>query len=52
MDETISRAAGASHGTMMEPTDFEVAIRAAGRRPVQRSTLYEPVEVRTPVPEG
>ncbi len=52
MDETISRAAGASHGTMMEPADFEAAIRAAGRRPRQRSTLYESVETRTSVAES
>ena len=52
MDETISRAAGASHGTTMEPADFEMAIRAAGRHPLQRTTLYDTVEARTPVPEG
>ena len=46
MDETISRAAGASHGTMMEPADFEAAIRSIGRSPMRRTTLYEPIEPR------
>jgi FO synthase len=43
MDEIISRSAGASHGTFMEAGDFERAIAAAGRVPMQRTTLYEPV---------
>lgn len=41
MDETISRSAGAAHGTMAEPADLEEAIRAAGRVPQRRTTLYE-----------
>jgi len=49
MDETISRAAGASHGTMMQPADFEAAIRSIGRKPARRNTLYELVEM---APEG
>jgi len=52
MDETISRAAGASHGTVMEPADFETAIRGADRHPRQRTTLYGAVKVRAAVPEG
>jgi len=44
MDETISRAAGASHGTSMEAADFEAAILAAGRTPARRSTLYKILE--------
>jgi FO synthase len=40
MDELISAAAGASHGTMVEPDDFETAIRSIGRTPRQRTTLY------------
>jgi len=43
MDETISRSAGAAHGTFVEAADFEDAISAAGRRPKQRTTLYEGV---------
>ena len=40
MDETISRSAGAAHGTMVEPADLEAAIRGSGRVPQQRTTLY------------
>ena len=43
MNETISRAAGASHGQEVEPADFETIIRGIGRVPMQRSTLYEPL---------
>jgi FO synthase len=40
MDESISRAAGASHGQEMVPARMEDLIRSAGRRPRQRTTLY------------
>jgi len=40
MDETISHAAGASHGTEMTTEEFEEAIVAVGRTPLQRTTLY------------
>lgn len=40
MDENISRAAGAAHGQLATPEDFERVIRAAGRVPVQRTTTY------------
>ena len=40
MNESISRAAGASHGQEMPPERMEEAIRAAGRIPRQRTTLY------------
>ncbi|HZT45979.1 MAG TPA: 5-amino-6-(D-ribitylamino)uracil--L-tyrosine 4-hydroxyphenyl transferase CofH [Gaiellaceae bacterium] len=40
MNESISRAAGASHGQEMPPERMEAAIRAAGRVPRQRTTLY------------
>ena len=40
MDENISRAAGAAHGQLATPDDFERVIRAAGRIPVQRTTTY------------
>jgi FO synthase len=40
MNESISRAAGASHGQEMPPERMEDAIRAAGRSPRQRTTLY------------
>ena len=40
MDENISRAAGASHGQLATPDDFQRIIRQAGRVPVQRTTTY------------
>jgi FO synthase len=46
MNESISRAAGASHGQEMPPERMETAIRAIGREPRQRTTLYG-----TPGPE-
>ncbi len=46
MNESISRAAGASHGQELPPEAMEEAILAAGRFPRQRTTLYG-----TPDPE-
>jgi FO synthase len=46
MNESISRAAGASPGQEMPPERMEKAIRALGREPRQRTTLYG-----TPDPE-
>jgi FO synthase len=46
MNESISRAAGAAHGQEMPPERMEAVIRATGRRPRQRTTLYG-----TPAPE-
>ncbi len=40
MNESISRAAGASHGQEMAPELMEAAISAIGRTPRQRTTLY------------
>ena len=40
MNESISRAAGAAHGQEMPPERMEDAIRAIGRTPRQRTTLY------------
>lgn len=40
MNETITRAAGASVGQETAPAQMESRIRAAGRQPRQRSTLY------------
>jgi FO synthase len=40
MDESITRAAGASHGQEMTPVEMEDIIRSLGRRPRQRTTLY------------
>jgi FO synthase len=40
MNESISRAAGASHGQELPPEGMEAAILALGRTPRQRTTLY------------
>ena len=40
VDESISRAAGAAHGHVMSPAQIEQSIRACGRQPRQRETLY------------
>ena len=40
MNESISRAAGASHGQECPPERMEEVIRAADRTPRQRTTLY------------
>ncbi|HVS66706.1 MAG TPA: 5-amino-6-(D-ribitylamino)uracil--L-tyrosine 4-hydroxyphenyl transferase CofH [Thermoanaerobaculia bacterium] len=44
MNESITRAAGAAHGQEMPPAELEALIRACGRIPRQRSTIYGPVE--------
>jgi FO synthase len=40
MNESISRAAGAAHGQEMTPAMMHALIRSAGRRPLERTTLY------------
>lgn len=40
MNESISRAAGTQHGQEMIPLRMQAMIRAAGRTPQQRTTLY------------
>jgi FO synthase len=40
MNESISRAAGTQHGQEMPPERMEAMIRASGRVPQQRTTLY------------
>ena len=45
MNESISRAAGAAHGQEMPPARMNELIRAAGRTPKQRSTLYGEVSL-------
>jgi FO synthase len=44
MDENISRASGAAHGQLATPEQIEATIRAAGRRPARRTTVYELIE--------
>jgi FO synthase len=41
MEETISRMAGAEWGISMTPSEFDAAICAIDRVPVQRTTTYE-----------
>ncbi len=45
MDETISRSAGAAHGTFMEAVDMEDLVRSIGRIPARRNTVYDRVGV-------
>jgi 7,8-didemethyl-8-hydroxy-5-deazariboflavin synthase CofH subunit len=40
MNESISTAAGASHGQLATPASLRALIRRAGRIPVERDTLY------------
>ena len=40
MDENISRAAGADHGTEVTAEDFRRIVEPLGRTLVQRTTLY------------
>jgi FO synthase len=40
MNESISRAAGSTHGQEMPPERMEALIRSLGRTPRQRTTLY------------
>jgi FO synthase len=43
MKESITRAAGASHGQEIAAADLEALIRSKARVPRQRTTLYEPI---------
>ncbi len=45
MNESISRAAGASHGQEMLPGELRRAVRSIGRIPAERSTLYRLLQV-------
>lgn len=49
MNESITRAAGAGHGQEWTPARMEAQIRAVGRQPRMRTTLYAdaPAERRT-----
>jgi len=40
MNESISTAAGASHGHFLRPADIRALIFEAGRLPAERSTTY------------
>ena len=43
IDENISRAAGASHGQMMDEAGFRALVEPLGRTLAQRTTLYDRV---------
>lgn len=43
INESISTAAGAGHGQLLSPRRLRHIIRAAGRVPVQRNTVYKPL---------
>jgi FO synthase len=43
MNESITRAAGAVHGEELPPAEMEALISAIGRKPAQRTTLYDDV---------
>lgn len=44
INESISTAAGASHGQLMKPAEFRNLIREMGRIPAERSTTYEKIK--------
>src|SRR3954453_18710710 len=50
MEENISRMAGSQHGVRLEPEQLVEAARRAGRKPAQRTTLYEVIETYEQVP--
>lgn len=45
IDESISRAAGATYGQFLHPKDFRRIIRDLGRIPAQRSTTYDLIKI-------
>jgi FO synthase subunit 2 len=45
MNESISTAAGANHGQLMKPSQFQTLIREMGRIPAERSTTYERIRI-------
>jgi FO synthase len=47
MDENISRAAGATHGQVLDEAGFCGIADTAGRPLVRRTTLYGPVPDRS-----
>ena len=48
INESITRAAGASHGQMWSAGAIRAAISAHGRYPQQRDTRYEPIATSVP----
>ena len=52
MDESISRAAGATYGQEIGPARMDEIISAAGKRPWQRTTLYAEASSRAELTAG
>lgn len=52
MDESITRAAGAAHGQQLSASQMQDLIRARGRIPRQRSTVYGAPPASCPQPQG
>ena len=52
MNESISTAAGASHGQFVSPAKLRALCRAAGRAPAQRTTLYQILRAFPVAPEA
>ena len=51
MNESITRAAGASHGQEMTPETLEALIKSVGREPFRRNTVYNAAVLRTYQPD-
>ncbi|HWO42887.1 MAG TPA: 5-amino-6-(D-ribitylamino)uracil--L-tyrosine 4-hydroxyphenyl transferase CofH [Candidatus Eisenbacteria bacterium] len=45
INESISTAAGATHGQLMKPAQFRSLIREMGRVPAERSTTYDRINI-------
>jgi len=45
MNESISTAAGGNHGQEVMPEDMVERIQSAGLTPIQRNTLYQPLQI-------
>jgi len=51
MNESITRAAGASHGQEMTPETLEALIRSVDREPFRRNTVYDAAVLKTYQPD-
>jgi FO synthase subunit 2 len=49
MNESISTSAGAINGQMLRPVDICTLLKGAGRKPAQRSTLYNIMKIEDAV---
>lgn len=51
INESISTAAGAAYGQLIPPSELRRLIRDIGKTPVQRNTLYKPIQVYEEEPD-